>query len=236
VADGAYFRVHHFARQLASPFRSLVRCSGPGSSRIVDRLWPSWICVTRTALHGRGRERGRPDRRRRHQLDQPGLARAGDRWLGAILGYQRPKARTTPNGTASREVFSTCARQGFGPADPSGPCSQSPRKLRLEPHSGGPGGAQSGWAPARTRGAVWPEAWHEPAKARALRRRDGRTVSTCSRPPDPGLPAAWKEASHPREPRVAVSKQQSSLSGTDATRAISGAGVSETDQVRLPLD
>ncbi len=45
-ADGAYFRVHHFARQLASPFPLLAAVgAGPARSRSV---LPSSICAMKT--------------------------------------------------------------------------------------------------------------------------------------------------------------------------------------------
>jgi hypothetical protein len=53
-ADGAYFRVHHFARQLASPFPLLAAIGR-------YHLW--WSPAAR---------------------DQPGISRAGDRRLAAL--------------------------------------------------------------------------------------------------------------------------------------------------------
>ena len=45
-ADGAYFRVHHFARQLASPFPLLAAVAPrPAASRSAP---PSSTCATRT--------------------------------------------------------------------------------------------------------------------------------------------------------------------------------------------
>src|SRR5713226_7301924 len=80
-ADGAYFRVHHFARQLASPF-PLLAAVGAKTSRHRDRHGGDRHALREPAVHGRGRRRSRSDRgwtpSARHQ---PRVARAGDRWL-----------------------------------------------------------------------------------------------------------------------------------------------------------
>ena len=82
-ADGAYFRVHHFAQQLASPFPLLAAIgterSGSRSAR------PSSTCVREPAVHGRGCWCRRPHRRRSAPArDQPRITRAGDRWLPVL--------------------------------------------------------------------------------------------------------------------------------------------------------
>src|ERR1700731_4328817 len=78
-ADGAYFRVHHFARQLASPF-PLLSAVGAKTSRIEIGTAVIRHALREPALYGRGRGRGRPHCRRASATrDQPGLARAGHR-------------------------------------------------------------------------------------------------------------------------------------------------------------
>ena len=61
-ADGAYFRVHHFARQLSSPFPLLAAVDAKTSrieigTAVIDSL-------REPALHGRGRRCRRSHRRR----------------------------------------------------------------------------------------------------------------------------------------------------------------------------
>ncbi len=80
-ADGAYFRVHHFARQLASPF-PLLAAVGAKTSRIeigtavIDMRYENPFYMVE------GRCLRRPHRRPALATGhQQGIARAGDRWL-----------------------------------------------------------------------------------------------------------------------------------------------------------
>src|ERR1700704_6347631 len=99
-ADGAYFRVHHFAQQLGSPF-PLLAAAGARTKRIeigsagIDMRYENPLYMAQDAgaaglIAGGGPQpraprRPRPQRRRgapaRHQ---PGLTRAGDRWLAVL--------------------------------------------------------------------------------------------------------------------------------------------------------
>ena len=78
-ADGAYFRVHHFARQLASPF-PLLAAVGAKTSRIeigtavIDMRYENPFYMAEDAGVSRP-HRGRPTA----TWDQQRLARAGDR-------------------------------------------------------------------------------------------------------------------------------------------------------------
>ncbi len=83
--DGAYFRVHHFARQLASPF-PLLAAIGARTDRIeigtgvIDMRYENPLAMTEDAGAADLIAGGRPHRRRatptRHQ---PGITGAGDR-------------------------------------------------------------------------------------------------------------------------------------------------------------
>ena len=83
-ADGAYFRVHHFARQLASPF-PLLAAVGAKTSRIeigtavIDMRYENPLYMAEDAGCGRS-HRGRAPA----AWHQPRIARAGDRWMAVF--------------------------------------------------------------------------------------------------------------------------------------------------------
>jgi len=80
-ADGAYFRVHHFARQLASPF-PLMAAVGAKTSRIeigaavIDLRYENPLYTAEDAGCRRS-HRWRTSATRHQQR----IARAGDRWM-----------------------------------------------------------------------------------------------------------------------------------------------------------
>ena len=83
-ADGAYFRVHHFARQLASPF-PLLSAIGARTKRI--EMGTAVIDMRYENPHYMAEDAGAADliaggtSATRHQ---PRLARTGDRWLAPL--------------------------------------------------------------------------------------------------------------------------------------------------------
>ena len=146
-ADGAYFRVHHFARQLASPFPAAGGCRRQDQPHR-DRHGGHRHALREPALHGRGRRRRRPHRRRtaatRHQ---PRLARAGDRRLALFRlspgrGRERRRHGPAPRGGVPRRA----ARRGFREAQPAADVPQSagpaaPRAAFARACASGSGGA-----------------------------------------------------------------------------------------------
>ena len=93
-ADGAFFRVHHFARQLASPVppaRRGRRAHEPHR----DRHRRDRHALREPALHGRGRRRRRPDRRA-----------AGCSW-GSAAGHRSRSSRATATSATSRPRAAT---------------------------------------------------------------------------------------------------------------------------------
>ena len=92
-ADGAYFRVHHFARQLASPF-PLLAAIGARTSRIEIGTGVIDMRYENPFVHGRGRRRGGSHRRR-------SAPSSGDQsWLeqyGTGSSTQKKKKNTLPH-------------------------------------------------------------------------------------------------------------------------------------------
>ena len=105
-ADGAYFRVHHFARQLASPF-PLLAAVGARTSRIeigtgvIDMRYENPLYMAEDA-GAADLIAGRPAAAR----DQPRVTGAGRSTGSATSATTRPRAPTTRTWRAStREVF-----------------------------------------------------------------------------------------------------------------------------------
>src|SRR5690242_19303109 len=137
-ADGAYFRVHHFARQLGSPFPLLAAC-GARTSRIaigtavIDMRYENPMYMAEDAgaadLSAGGRlqlgiTRGSPEQ----VID-------GFRYFGYVLPEGMTDADTARRHT---EVFlELLLGKGFATPNPSPMFPNPPGLLRLEPHSEG---------------------------------------------------------------------------------------------------
>ena len=137
-ADGAYFRVHHFARQLGSPFPLLAAC-GARTSRIeigtavIDMRYENPLYMAEDAgaadliAGGRlqlGISRGSPEQ----VID-------GWRYFGYVPAGGQDRRR---HGAAPRRGLPRpAARRGFRQAEPAADVSKPAGLLRLEPHSEG---------------------------------------------------------------------------------------------------
>ena len=206
-ADGAYFRVHHFARQLASPF-PLLAAVGAKTSRIeigtavIDMRYENPLYMAEDA--------GAADIIAGGRL-QLGISRGSpeqviDGWR--YFGYQPPEGQTDADmGRRHGEVFLDVLRgQGFAKPNPRPMFPNPPGLLRLEPHSEGLRD-RIWWGAASNATAVW--------AARLGMNLQSSTLKT----DESGLPfhiqqaeqirafrEAWKSAGHTREPRVSVSR------------------------------
>ncbi len=135
-ADGAYFRVHHFARQLASPF-PLLAAVGAKTSRIeigtavIDMRYENPLYMIEDASAADLIAGGRL---------QPGISRGSpeqviDGWR--YFGYQPAEGESDADmGRRHAEVFLDLLRgQGFAQPNPQPMFQNPPGLLRLEPHS-----------------------------------------------------------------------------------------------------
>jgi alkanesulfonate monooxygenase SsuD/methylene tetrahydromethanopterin reductase-like flavin-dependent oxidoreductase (luciferase family) len=228
--DGAYFRVHHFARQLASPF-PLLAAIGARTSRIeigtavIDMRYENPLYMVEDAgaadliAGGRlqlGISRGSPEQ----VVD-------GFRYFGYVPSEGQTDADMARTHT---EVFLTML-EGEGFAQPSAQpmFANPPGLLRLEPHSEG------------LRERIW---WGAGSRATAewTARQGLNLMSSTLLTEDTGVPFhqlqaeqiqmfrdAWKAEGHEREPRVSVSRSIFPLFD-DRDRAYFGAGA-DSDQV-----
>ena len=230
-ADGAYFRVHHFARQLASPF-PLLAAIGARTKRIeigtavIDMRYENPLYLAEDAgaadLISGGRlqlgiSRGSPEQ----VVD-------GFRYFGHV-----PPEGETDADLARRhaEVFLEVIRgEGFARPNPTPMFPNPPGLLRIEPHS--PGLRERIWWGAGTR-----------ATAEWTGGKGMNLMSSTLLTEDTGVPfhelqaeqiarfrSAWAEAGHPGEPRVSVSRSIFPLVD-DRDHAYFGSGQDTADQV-----
>lgn len=231
-ADGAYFRVHHFAQQLASPF-PLLAAIGARTRRIeigtgvIDMRYENPFYMIEDA--------GAADLISRGRL-QLGISRGSpeqviDGWR--YFGFAPAEGESDADmGRRHAEVFLELLEgRGFAQPNPNPMFPNPPGLLRLEPHSEG------------LRERIW---WGSGANATAIwaARMGMNLQSSTLKADETGEPfhvqqakqirayrEAWKEAGHKREPRVSVSRSIFALMN-DQDRAYFGRGDS-SDQVGI---
>ncbi|GLZ46774.1 monooxygenase [Actinomycetospora sp. NBRC 106375] len=206
-ADGAYFRVHHFARQLASPF-PLLSAAAARTSRIelgtgvIDMRYENPLYMAEDAgaadLISGGRmqlgiSRGSPEQ----VID-------GYRYFGHVPTEGETDADMARHHT---QLFLDVLRgEGFAQPNPRPMFANPPGLLRLEPHSEG------------LRDRIW---WGAGSRATAewTAEQGMNLMSSTLLTEDTGVPFhrlqaeqiqrfrdAWAAAGHEREPRVSVSR------------------------------
>jgi len=231
-ADGAYFRVHHFAQQLGSPF-PLLAAVGARTKRIeigtavIDMRYENPLYMAEDAgaadliAGGRlqlGISRGSPEQ----VIDgfrYFGYAPPEDDPVGADMARQHT------------DVFlQVITGAGFAEPNPTPMFPNPPGLLRPEPHSPG------------LRDRIW---WGAGSRATAewAAHQGLNMMSSTLMTEDAGVPFhelqaeqirifrdAWAAAGHAREPRVSVSRSIFALVD-DQDRAFFGRGNQDRDQV-----
>ncbi|HEX5336414.1 MAG TPA: LLM class flavin-dependent oxidoreductase, partial [Propionicimonas sp.] len=230
-ADGAYFRVHHFAHQLGSPF-PLLAAIGAKTSRIeigtgvIDMRYENPLYMAEDA--------GAADLISGGRL-QLGISRGSPEQV--IDGY-RYFGHVPPEGSTDADMarqhtevlLEVLKGEGFARPNPRPMFPNPGGLLRIEPHSEG------------LRDRIW---WG--AGSRATAEWTGtmgmNLMSSTLLTEDTGVPFhqlqaeqiqrfrdAWAAAGHEREPRVSVSRSIFPLV-TDIDRAYFGGGGDDSDQV-----
>jgi alkanesulfonate monooxygenase SsuD/methylene tetrahydromethanopterin reductase-like flavin-dependent oxidoreductase (luciferase family) len=206
-ADGAYYRVHHFAQQLASPF-PLLAAAGARTSRIelgtavIDMRYENPLYMAEDA--------GAADLISGGRL-QLGISRGSPEQV--IDGF-RHFGHVPRDGMSDADMARQHAKvfldvlegEGFAEPNPRPMFPNPPGLLRLEPHS--PGLRDRIWWGAGTR-----------ATAEWTAEQGLNLMSSTLLTEDTGVPFhqlqaeqiqrfrdAWKAAGHTREPRVSVSR------------------------------
>ncbi|MCO5064228.1 MAG: LLM class flavin-dependent oxidoreductase [Rhizobiaceae bacterium] len=230
-ADGAYFRVHHFARQLGSPFPLLAATGGKTSrieigTAVIDMRYENPLYMAEDA--------GAADLIAGGRL-QLGISRGSpeqviDGWR--YFGYAPAEGETDADmARRHAEVFLDVLRgQGFAEPNPRPMFPNPPGKLRLEPHSEGL--RERIWWGAATNGtAEWAAKLGMNLQSSTLKFDEtGEPFHIQQASQIRAYREAWKAAGHKREPRVSVSRSIFALVD-DRDRAYFGRGGKEQDQI-----
>ena len=206
-ADGAYFRVHHFARQLASPF-PLLAAVGARTSRIeigtavIDMRYENPLYMAEDA--------GAADLISGGRL-QLGISRGSPEQV--IDGYRHfgyvPADGQTDADMARghAEVFlDLLGGEGFAQPNPRPMFPNPPGLLRLEPFSEGLR-ERIWWGAASTPTAQWAGRMGMNLQSSTLVfDESGKPFHVQQAEQIRAYKAAWAEAGHARTPRVSVSR------------------------------
>ena len=232
-ADGAYFRVHHFARQLASPF-PLLAAVGARTKRIeigtavIDMRYENPFYMAEDA--------GAADLIAAGRL-QLGISRGSpeqviDGWR--YFGY-RPREGEGDAEMAREhaEVFLDMLRgEGFAEPNPQPMFENPPGLLRLEPHSQGLL-ERIWWGAASDATAVWAAQRGMNLQSSTLKNDEtGEPFHIQQARQIRAYREAWAKAGHARTPRVSVSRSIFALTD-DRDRMYFGRGNQSRDQIGM---
>jgi len=229
--DGAYFRVHHFARQLSSPF-PLLAAVGARTRKI--EIGTAVIDLRYENPHYMAEDAGSADLIAGSRL-QLGISRGSpeqviDGWR--YFGH-RPAEGENEEAMGRRhaeEFLELLKGKGFAQPNPRPMFANPPGLLRLEPFS------------ATLRERIW---WGSATNATAIwaAKRGMNLQSSTLKFDESGEPLhiqqaaqirafrkAWAEAGHTRTPRVSVSRSIFPLLN-DLDRTYFGGGGQEGDQI-----
>src|SRR5205823_8311553 len=229
--DGAYFRVHHFAQQLASPF-PLLAAVGARTRKIeigtavIDMRYENPLYMAEDAgaadviAGGRlelGISRGSPEQ-------------VIDGWR--YFGYA-PHDGETGADMARRhaEVFLEVLKgKGFAEPNPRPMFANPPGLLRVEPHSEGLRD-RIWWGSSSNATSKWAAKLGMNLQSSTLKDDEsGQPLHVQQRKQIEAYRDAWKEAGHQREPRVSVSRSVFALMD-DRDRAYFARGREDDDQI-----
>jgi alkanesulfonate monooxygenase SsuD/methylene tetrahydromethanopterin reductase-like flavin-dependent oxidoreductase (luciferase family) len=206
-ADGAYFRVHHFARQLGSPF-PLLAAVGARTSRIeigtavIDMRYENPLYMAEDA--------GAADLISGGRL-QLGISRGSpeqviDGWR--YFGYQ-PREGESDADMARRNaelLLEVLRGQGFAQPSPRPMFANPPGLLRVEPHS--PGLRERiWWGAGSQRTAAWAgELGMNLQSSTLISHESDKPFHVQQAEQIQAFRDAWQQAGHTRAARVSVSR------------------------------
>jgi alkanesulfonate monooxygenase SsuD/methylene tetrahydromethanopterin reductase-like flavin-dependent oxidoreductase (luciferase family) len=230
-ADGAYFRVHHFARQLGSPF-PLLAAVGARTSKIeigtavIDMRYENPLYMAEDA--------GAADLIAGGRL-QLGISRGSPEQV--IEGYRyfgyAPQEGQTDADMARRhaEVFLEVIKgQGFAQPNPRPMFPNPPGLLRVEPYSEGLR-ERIWWGSSSNATSEWAAQLGLNLQSSTLKTDEsGEPLHVQQRKQIQAYREAWKKVGHQREPRVSVSRSIFALVD-DRDRAYFGGDRNDQDQI-----
>jgi alkanesulfonate monooxygenase SsuD/methylene tetrahydromethanopterin reductase-like flavin-dependent oxidoreductase (luciferase family) len=230
--DGAYFRVHHFARQLASPF-PLLAAIGARTRRI--EIGTAVIDMRYENPHYMVEDAGAADLIAGGRL-QLGISRGSPEQV--IEGWRhfghQPREGEDDAGMGRRraeEFLELLRGKGFAQPNPRPMFPNPPGLLRLEPHSEGLRD-RIWWGAATNATAAWAAQLGMNMQSSTLKfDESGEPFHVQQAAQIRAFHAAWKEAGHARTPRTSVSRSIFPLIN-DMDRMYFGQG-QEEDQIGI---
>jgi len=229
-ADGAYVRVHHFARQLASPF-PLLAAMGARTKRI--ELGTAVIDMRYENPFYMAEDAGAADLIATGRL-QLGISRGSPEQVidgFKHFGYVPPEGKTDADMAREHaEVFLELLKgRGFAQPNPRPMFANPPGLLRLEPFSEGLRD-RIWWGAATNATSEWAAKLGMNLQSSTLKFDEGGEPFHVQQAKQiQAYRAAWKAAGHTREPRVSVSRSIFALMD-DRDRRYFGGG-QEEDQI-----
>ncbi|QHS52310.1 LLM class flavin-dependent oxidoreductase [Edaphobacter sp. 12200R-103] len=229
--DGAYFRVHHFARQLASPF-PLLAAIGAKTRKI--EIGTGVIDMRYENPHYMAEDAGAADLIAGGRL-QLGISRGSpeqviDGWR--YFGYLPPKGKNDADmgRDHAKEFLKLLDGQGFAQPNPRPMFPNPPGLLRLEPYSEGLRD-RIWWGAGSNATAVWAAKLGMNLQSSTLKDDEtGEPFHIQQAAQIRAYHAAWKEAGHVRTPRVSVSRSIFALVD-DRDYAYFGRGGEDKDKI-----
>ncbi|MGH3380967.1 MAG: LLM class flavin-dependent oxidoreductase [Actinoallomurus sp.] len=229
--DGAYFRVHHFARQASSPF-PLLAAIGARTSKIeigtgvVDMRYENPMYMAEDA--------GAADLLAGGRL-QLGISRGSpeqviDGWR--YFGYQPSEGDSDADMARKHTevLLQVLEGEGFAQPNPRPMFSNPPGLLRVEPHSAGLR-SRMWWGAGSNGTAVWAARQGMHLMSSTLKNDEGGAAFHVQQAAQiRAFREAWREAGWEREPRVSVSRSIFALTN-DTDRAYFGRDGQSADQI-----
>jgi alkanesulfonate monooxygenase SsuD/methylene tetrahydromethanopterin reductase-like flavin-dependent oxidoreductase (luciferase family) len=206
-ADGAYFRVHHFARQYGSPF-PLLAAIGARTSRIeigtgvIDMRYENPLYMAEDA--------GSADLLSDGRL-QLGISRGSPEQViegWRYFGYQPPEGKTDADmaRTHTEVLMEVLKGEGFAQPNPRPMFPNPPGLLRVEPHSPGLRD-RIWWGSSSNATARWAAKLGMNLQSSTLKDDEsGEPLHVQQRKQIEAFREAWRAEGHEREPRVSVSR------------------------------
>ena len=230
-ADGAYFRVHHFARQLGSPFPLLAAIGARThmieiGTAVIDMRYENPLYMAEDA--------GAADIIAGGRL-QLGISRGSpeqviDGWRH--FGYA-PAAGETDADMARRHaeaLLEVLKGDGFAKPNPRPMFPNPPGLLRVEPHAEGLRN-RIWWGSSSNATSRWAAKLGMNLQSSTLKDDEsGEPLHVQQRTQIEAYRKAWQEAGHRREPRVSVSRSIFALVD-DRDRAYFGRDARDRDQI-----
>ncbi|CAI1548063.1 Alkanal monooxygenase alpha chain [Serratia liquefaciens] len=230
-ADGAYFRVHHFARQLASPF-PLLAAIGAKTQRIeigtgvIDMRYENPLYMVEDACAADLISGGRL---------QLGISRGSpeqviDGWR--YFGYTPAEGETEADmARRHTDVLLEALRgEGFAEPNPQPMFPNPPGLLRVEPFSAGLRD-RIWWGASSNATAIWAAKLGMNLQSSTLKNDEtGEPFHVQQAKQIRAYRDAWKAAGHARQPRVSVSRSIFALMNQQDRSYFANSG-QDSDQV-----